>query len=172
MAAELVKILKEGLAEGAIDDASYRGDESVTIDPSAWLAAAQILKGEGALDMLADLCAVDYPDRKQRFEVVVHLHSTNTGKRMRMKTRIGGEPPKLASLSGVWRGANWFEREAYDLFGIEFEGHPNLRRILCHEGFSGHALRKDFSKGKRGKIPKPRTLMDEMELGQQRKQSQ
>lgn len=106
-------------------------------------------------DMLLDLCGADYPSRKERFEVIVHLHSMKYQHRIRLRFPIGGEPPEIQSLTELHCAANWAEREAFDLFGIHFIGHPNLRRILNPEDFEGHPLRKDFPvKGlKRGHFP-------------------
>jgi NADH-quinone oxidoreductase subunit C len=90
-----------------------------------------------------DLCGVDYPQREKRFDVVVHLLSPRHNIRIRVKTQTD-EATAVPSLTGLYRGAGWFEREAYDLLGIVFSGHPDLRRILTDYGFDGHPLRKDF----------------------------
>jgi NADH-quinone oxidoreductase subunit C/D len=100
-------------------------------------------------DMLLDLTGVDFPDRVERFEAVYHLYSVQRGARLRLKVPIKEEDAVLPSLLPVWRGADWPEREAYDMFGFKFDGHPNLRRILCHEAFQGHALRKDYDPARR-----------------------
>lgn len=92
---------------------------------------------------LLDVCAVDYPQREKRLEVVYHLLNPDTNQRLRVKTKIN-ETDEVPSLTPVYKAANWFEREAYDLLGVKFSGHPNLRRILCHEDFVGHPLRKDY----------------------------
>jgi NADH-quinone oxidoreductase subunit C/D len=92
---------------------------------------------------LLDVCAVDYPERDKRFDVVYHFVNPDTNKRLRMKTRVN-EGESVPSMTKVYKGANWFEREAFDMFGIKFSGHPNLRRILCHEDFVGYPLRKDY----------------------------
>ena len=90
-----------------------------------------------------DICGVDYPQRVDRFEVVYHLLSPRLNHRIRIKVRTGEDEP-VPSITGVFAGADWFEREAYDLYGILFTGHPDLRRILTDYGFEGHPLRKDF----------------------------
>jgi NADH-quinone oxidoreductase subunit C len=98
------------------------------------------------MDHFVDLTAVDYLGLQEpRFEIVLHMRSMEKMHRIRVKARIGGEPPRIASLSEVWRGAGWFERECYDMFGVEFEGHPDLRRILMYEEFEGYPLRKDYA---------------------------
>jgi NADH-quinone oxidoreductase subunit C len=93
-----------------------------------------------------DLTAADYPEREPelpRFDVLVFLRSLNKNHRVRLKTRVGATDP-LDSLCDVWQGANWTERECWDLFGVNFRGHPDLRRILMYEEFIGHPLRKDY----------------------------
>lgn len=92
---------------------------------------------------LTDICGVDYYPRQPRFEVVYHLYSIPFRHRLRLKCRVG-EGETVPSVTGVWRTANWHEREAYDMFGIVFDGHPDLRRIYLWEGFEGYPLRKDF----------------------------
>jgi NADH-quinone oxidoreductase subunit C len=97
--------------------------------------------------MLVDLTCVDYPDREPRFEVVVHLYSLSKGYRLRLKTRVGdaeGESAEVDSLTDLWASANWSEREAFDMFGVVFKGHPDLRRILLYPEFEGYPLRKDY----------------------------
>ena len=90
-----------------------------------------------------DLCGVDYPQRPDRFDVVLHLLSPRHNRRVRVKTRTNETNP-VPSLTGVFKSANWYEREAYDLVGVLFSGHPDLRRMLTDYGFDGHPLRKDF----------------------------
>ncbi|HVT17272.1 MAG TPA: NADH dehydrogenase (quinone) subunit D [Thermoanaerobaculia bacterium] len=100
-------------------------------------------------DLLMDLAGVDYPDREERFEAVYHLYSVPRNARLRLKVPVAESDPVLPSLIPVWKAANWFEREAFDMFGLRFTGHPNLSRILCHEGFQGHPLRKDYDPARR-----------------------
>ncbi|HEY4202239.1 MAG TPA: NADH-quinone oxidoreductase subunit C [Devosiaceae bacterium] len=92
---------------------------------------------------ITDVCGVDYPERDERFDVVYHLLSPTRNLRIRVKLSTDGDTP-VPSITGVFRGADWFEREAYDLYGILFSGHPDLRRLLTDYGFDGHPLRKDF----------------------------
>jgi NADH-quinone oxidoreductase subunit C len=92
---------------------------------------------------LIDVCGVDYPDRAKRFEVVYHLLSMKQNKRIRVKVDTDETTP-VPSIVGIFPGANWFEREVFDLYGVFFSGHPDLRRILTDYGFQGHPLRKDF----------------------------
>ncbi|TNF82121.1 MAG: NADH-quinone oxidoreductase subunit D [Acidobacteria bacterium] len=128
------------------------------LDQPAWVVRREILEDlardlrdhpETRFDLLLDLCGVDFPERSERFEAVYHLFSVTRKERLRLKVPVSEAEPVLPSLVDVWKGANWFEREAFDLFGLRFEGHPNLRRILTHEGFQGHPLRKDYDPARR-----------------------
>jgi len=119
-------------------------------------------------DLLLDLCGVDFPDRAERFEAVYHLYSMPRAERLRLKVRVAESDPVLPSLVDVWKAVDWFEREAYDMFGLRFEGHPNLRRLLTHDGFVGHPLRKDYDPARRWilteeKIYQPRPQAPESE---------
>jgi NADH-quinone oxidoreductase subunit C len=100
-----------------------------------------------AFDMAVDLCGVDYPDRNPRFEVVLHLYSVSKRHRLRLKARVGepdGEAVEIDTVADIWVGVNWFERETFDLMGVSFKGHPDLRRILMYPEFEGNPLRKDY----------------------------
>ncbi len=130
-----------------------RGEISVTVHASVYADAARILRDDPALrfEQLIDLCGVDYSDYKneawdgQRYCIVSHLLSVTHNWRVRLKVFAPeDELPAVASLTPLWTSANWFEREAFDLFGIIFEGHLDLRRILTDYGFIGHPMRKDF----------------------------
>jgi NADH-quinone oxidoreductase subunit C len=100
------------------------------------------------MNLLVDLTAVDFPERNPRFEVVAHLLSLDLGHRLRLKARVGGSDAsgaEIETLTSVWASANWLERECWDMFGIRFSGHPDLRRILLYPEFEGHPLRKDYA---------------------------
>ena len=149
MSVELLKILEAEIGPALIEKSSDNGDDTAVIDPAAWLRAARFLRDDPRCDMqmMVDLCAVDFPHREPRFDVVMHLHSLSKGHRLRLKTRVGdrnGDGAKLDSVVSVWAGANWFERETFDMMGISFLGHPDLRRILMYPEFVGHPLRKDY----------------------------
>ena len=104
-----------------------------------------VLKKEHGFDMLADLCGADRGvEEEPRFEVNYHLLSTTTYQRLRLKVLLNEDEPNVQSVVSVWKTANWHERETYDLFGVTFDGHPDLRRILLPSDFDGHALRKDY----------------------------
>ena len=106
---------------------------------------------DASFDHLTDICSVDYPEDRQRFEVVYHLHSLSHHRRLRVKTRLSEDDPTIASVTSVWKGAEFLEREVYDMMGIRFSGHPDLRRILLPEDYAeGYPLRKDFPTEGRG----------------------
>jgi NADH-quinone oxidoreductase subunit C len=130
-----------------------RGEITVTVDAADYLAVAGRLRDNPALkfEQLIDLCGVDYSSYKDqpwsgpRYCVVSHLLSVSLNWRLRLKTFAPDDDmPVVASLSALWSGANWFEREAFDMIGVIFDGHADLRRILTDYGFIGHPLRKDF----------------------------
>ena len=143
--------LRERCPEAVVGVDTYRGDASVTVRPDRVLDVARAAKDDPALrfDMPVDVTAVDYIGQEPRFEVVYHLYSTVHNHRLRLKTRVPGDRPAPASVTPVWVGANWLERETYDMYGIRFDGHPDLRRIYLYDEFEGHPLRKDYPKEKR-----------------------
>ena len=127
------------------------GELTVEVKPVEYLETARKLRDELGFEQLIDLCGVDYgayadkPREGPRFAVVAHLLSVRHNRRLRVRAFCpDDEFPVISSLIEVWPAANWFEREAFDLFGIMFEGHPDLRRILTDYGFVGHPFRKDF----------------------------
>ncbi|MCM2280618.1 MAG: NADH dehydrogenase (quinone) subunit D [Bdellovibrionaceae bacterium] len=103
----------------------------------------RFLRETGKFDFLMDVCGVDYPERQKRFDVVYHLFSSKTYQRLRIKVALA-EGEEIDSITPFWKGANWFERETFDMFGIRFRGHPNLIKLLTHHQFVGHPLRKDY----------------------------
>jgi NADH-quinone oxidoreductase subunit C len=125
---------------------SHALDElTLTVKPDAYVEAIRFLRDDPSCLFVCfiDLTAVDFPARERRFEVVVHLLSPKHNVRVRVKTSTDEDTP-VPSLCNLYPAANWFEREAYDLFGVYFSGHPDLRRLLTDYGFEGHPLRKDF----------------------------
>lgn len=120
------------------------GEDVLELPKEDIVSVLRFLRESGRFDILMDLCGADYPERKQRrFDVVYHLFSTKTFQRLRIKAQVG-EGETIDTATTVWKSANWFEREAFDMFGIRFAGHPNLKRILVHHEFVGHPLRKDY----------------------------
>jgi NADH-quinone oxidoreductase subunit C/D len=130
----------------------YADEDSIEVSHGKLLDIARDVKKK--FPYLLDVCGVDYPGRDQRFDVVYHFLNPDTNQRLRLKSKVN-ESDKIPSLTPVYKAANWFEREAYDLFGLKFEGHPNLRRILCHEDFVGHPLRKDYPADKNQELKTP-----------------
>lgn len=148
MSQKVVARLKARFGDGILASDSFRGDDEVLVAPENWLAAARYLRddGECAMNHFIDLTVVDYPEREPatpRFEVLLFVRSLAKKHRIRLKTRVrDGED--LDTLTGIWEGANWTEREAFDMFGVKFRGHPDLRRILMYDEFQGYPLRKDY----------------------------
>jgi len=134
------------------------GDATASVDPARLVDVMRFLRddGECQFDMLTDVTAVDYLGEEPRFEMVYHLYSVPKNKRLRVKARLGEKAPEIATLCELWPSANWMEREVWDLYGIRFAGHPDLRRILLYEEFEGHPLRKDYAKEKRQPLVGPR----------------
>jgi NADH-quinone oxidoreductase subunit C len=123
------------------------GETTVVVPREHIVEACSFLKLTAGLqfDFLADLCGFDRgPEEEPRFEVNYHLFSTNTYRRLRLKVLLSEDDARVPTVTGVWRTSNWHERETYDLFGVVFDGHPDLRRILLPDDWQGHALRKDF----------------------------
>jgi NADH-quinone oxidoreductase subunit C len=145
-----LQLLRENFPDGVLDAQQPQGDAAVLIRPQFLVGVVEFLKKAQRLqfDVLVDITAVDYPERKPRFDVVYHLLSLSFNRRLRIKLAVDdGEP--VDSLTPFWGSANWLEREVWDMFGIRFAGHPDLRRILMYEEFQGHPLRKDYPIQKR-----------------------
>ncbi|MCB0368993.1 MAG: NADH-quinone oxidoreductase subunit C, partial [Bdellovibrionales bacterium] len=119
------------------------GDDVIEVPKEEIISVLRHLKTALRYDFLMDVCGADYPNREKRFEVVYHLFSSKDSSRVRVKSQVA-EGESVESALKLWKGADWFEREAYDMFGIRFDGHPNLRKILTHHQFVGHPLRKDY----------------------------
>ncbi|MEE2791327.1 MAG: NADH-quinone oxidoreductase subunit C [Acidobacteriota bacterium] len=131
---------------GALQQVSYWvGDWTVIVPVSALLDVATHLKesNDGSFDYCSDLTATDWPPREKRFDVVYCLYSTRRRHRLRVKVQVA-EGESLPSVTGLWPAANWLEREVWDMFGVNFSGHPDLRRILMPDGWQGHPQRKDY----------------------------
>ena len=141
----LLEELQKGLP-GAISEAViFRSMPSITVAKEFLLSVCHFLNGEegGAYTLLTDETAVDYPKREKRFEIIYHLYSFKRNDRLRLKVVVA-EGEAVPSVVGVWPTANWLEREVYDMFGVVYEGHPDLKRILLPDGWTGHPLRKDY----------------------------
>lgn len=150
--------VQEKFSQDIIETHAFRGDETVIIPARALRSVAKYLKETVELDfnILMDLTAVDYlffaggrVQKESRFEVVYHFYSLKHNHRLRLKVPVAEENAEVETLCDLWPSANWYEREVWDMFGIRFKGHPNLKRILMYEEFKGHALRKDYPFNKR-----------------------
>ena len=161
MSQAVVDRLQTQFGERVLETSDAFGDHEVVIAVKDWVEVAQFIKDDGDLQMdhFIDLTAIDYPERESaRFDLVLMTRSSVTGARIRLRTHAkDGEEP--GTLSGIWSGANWAEREVWDMFGIKFNGHPDMRRILLYEEFVGHPLRKDYP------IDKAQPLVPYREVG-------
>lgn len=157
--ADMEAILAEArqrFGEKLLDSNLTNGEATLTVDRTAAADICQVLRDDPvfAFEQLIDLCGVDYADygkgspspveQRPRFAVVYHLLSVSNNRRLRVRVFLDEDLPVIDSMVPVWRVADWFEREAFDLYGILFEGHADLRRILTDYGFIGHPFRKDF----------------------------
>jgi NADH-quinone oxidoreductase subunit C len=140
---DLVQRLKARFGEAIREAWLDRKQAIVVIAAEKLLEIAHYCREDEKFDMLTDLTAVDWPKREKRFDVILNLYSFAKNERLRLKA-LAGENEPVASVVSVWPAANWLEREAYDMFGISFSGHPDLRRILLPEEWQGHPLRKDY----------------------------
>jgi NADH-quinone oxidoreductase subunit C len=131
-------------AGALLKEETARGELILEIAPEKIAAVCRYLKDEQRFVRLSAVTAVDRFPAEPRFEVVYLLHSLERNERVRLKCRLPGEAPEIESVTGVWRSANWYEREVFDLMGVRFRNHPDLRRILMPENWRGHPLRKDY----------------------------
>jgi NADH-quinone oxidoreductase subunit C len=161
MSQAVVDRLSSEFGERILEKSDAFGEHEVRVAPSDWVAVAQFSRDDEELQMdhFIDLTAIDYPERESaRFDVTLMVRSSVNGQRIRIRTRVeDGEKP--GTLSHLWQGANWAEREVWDMFGIAFQDHPDLRRILLYEDFVGHPLRKDYP------IDKAQPLVPYREVG-------
>jgi NADH-quinone oxidoreductase subunit C len=134
--------LKQRYGSG-IEASTYLGQNYMVADSGIVAELLQVLRDEEQFDYCVDVTAVHYPQREKQFEVVWILYSFAGNERIRVKTMIA-EGESVGSVVSIWPAANWLEREVYDMFGIRFEGHPDLKRILLPDGWKGHPLRKDY----------------------------
>jgi NADH-quinone oxidoreductase subunit C len=165
----LLEHLQSQFGEDILETLEARDMPVVLCKKEANYKILQFLRDDPQCDcnILTDLTAVDYlhypVQQRQRFEVVYHLHSLELGHRLRLKVPVGMADLSVESVVSLWKTANWLEREVWDMYGIKFKNHPNLKRILNHIEFEGHALRKDYPLEKRQVLTVNDSLMDEME---------
>ena len=138
--AALLEFDPAAVADGKFD----RGELTLVIRPDRIRSTCELLKVRRGYRFLSDVTAVDWYPSEPRFELIYHLYCHERHERLRLKCRVSGEQPEIASVVPVWGAANWYEREVFDLFGIRFEGHPHLRRILMPDDWQGHPLLKDY----------------------------
>ncbi len=139
--------------EGSFASSTFRDNLRVIVSVAKVVDFLTYLKEQCGFDMLADLTAVDYlyyPDAEDRYGVIYALTNTQSGERLFVKTYVNDPDPEVPSVVHLWKGADWMEREVYDLYGIRFPGHPDLRRILLPEEFTSHPMRKDYPLRGRG----------------------
>ena len=155
--------LCERLGDRALATHAFRGDHTAVVAREAIANALAFCRDDALLrfDLLMDVTAVDYlkfPGREDgpRFEVVYHLYSIGHGHRVRLKVPVEQDDPVVPTATGLWPIANWLEREVWDMFGIRFDGHPDLRRLLMYEEFEGHPLRKDYPINRRQPLIGPK----------------
>lgn len=144
---QVAENLREKFPDAVLATAEYRGQASVTLSGDSILEVCKYLHNEPDMNFkyLRDLTAVDYMGmRDTRFEVIYHLYSISNRSMIRLKVPVEESRAEVDSISSIWSGANWHERECYDLLGISFKGHPDHRRILMPEDWEGHPLRKDY----------------------------
>jgi NADH-quinone oxidoreductase subunit C len=127
-----------------LETSEVLGEKTLIADPAGIVDLCGHLKAVENFIRLSGITAVDWHPAGPRFEVVYHLHSIERNQRVRVKCRLGGANPAIDSVCSVWRGANWYEREIFDMFGITFRNHPDLQRILMPVDWEGHPLRKDY----------------------------
>ncbi|PLX95032.1 MAG: NADH-quinone oxidoreductase subunit C [Desulfuromonas sp.] len=144
MSQAAVAKLKGAFAASVLDVKEHRGEVTVTVKKEDIVAICRYLKEEAGYNFLCDLCGVDYLGQSPRFMVVYNLYNITTKERLRVKVPVEEQDACVDTVSGVWSTANWPERECWDLMGISFAGHPDLRRILMPADWEGHPLRKDY----------------------------
>lgn len=156
---EILTKLRERFGAAGFTISEFRDNRRVHVGPEQLYAFLEFLKANCGFDMLAELGAADYlqyPGAKDRYGVWYILLNTTTSQRLVVKTFVNDPDPKLPSVFSLWKGADWMEREVYDMYGVVFDGHPDLRRILMPDEFAGHPLRKDYplrGKGERHNFP-------------------
>jgi NADH-quinone oxidoreductase subunit C len=156
---QLVTRLTDRFGADTFTTSTFRDNNRIIVAAEQVFPILKWCKEEAGFDMLVDITAADYlnyPEAKDRFGVIYCLLNMSTGERIVVKTYVNDPDPKLPTVYYLWRGADWMEREVFDMFGISFEGHPDLRRLLMPEEFTSYPLRKDYplrGKGERHNFP-------------------
>ncbi|HZQ70180.1 MAG TPA: NADH-quinone oxidoreductase subunit C [Terriglobales bacterium] len=139
----MVSSLKRTYGSGIREASTYLGQNYLVVDSAAVMDVLNILRQEQEFDYCVDITAAHYPQREKQFDLIWILYSFSKNERVRVKTQLG-DGESLPTSTSIWPTANWLEREVFDMFGITFEGHPDLKRILLPDGWKGHPLRKDY----------------------------
>jgi NADH-quinone oxidoreductase subunit C len=147
--ADAVARLRERFGGVVLSGSEFRGEHTVVVPARFILGVCNHCRNSLGFDFLVDVCSIDNPDRDPRFEVVYHVYSYPSGVHLRLKCAVPDDAPEVDSVACLWPTAAWHEREAYDMMGIRFRGHPDLRRILMWEGYPYFPLRKEFPLGGR-----------------------
>jgi NADH-quinone oxidoreductase subunit C len=160
---QILQRVRDRFGAAVVDSHEHRGDATAVVERASLIEALRFCRDDPALDfdVLMDLTAVDYskyPGREDgpRFDVVYHLYSVPHNHRLRVKVRVDEDEASVPTAVGLWPIANWFEREVWDMFGVRFSGHPDLRRLLMYEEFVGHPLRKDYPINRRQPLIGPK----------------
>jgi len=160
---QILQRLRDRFGGAVVDTHEHRGDATLVVERGTLVDVLRFCRDEPTLgfDVLMDLTAVDYqkyPGREDgpRFDVVYHLYSLGHNHRVRVKVRVDEDDATVPTAVDLWPIANWFEREVWDMFGVRFSGHPDLRRLLMYEEFVGHALRKDYPINRRQPLIGPK----------------
>ena len=154
----IVEKVKEKFGESVEEISDFRDDLCITIKKDQIVNLGKFLKEDLELQfiMCKDVTAIDWATRKKRFTTVYHIYSLQLNYTLRLKSNIDDDPPTIETVSSVWKSANWYERETWDMYGIKFVNHPDLRRMYMPEGFEYHPLKKDFPVlGIPGSLPLP-----------------
>jgi NADH-quinone oxidoreductase subunit C len=154
---DVAKLLGERFS-GAVRDGKEKplGDICMFVDRERIIDVVRYLKDELGFSILMDETCVDYPERSPRFQLIYNLYDVKQHQRVFLKVESDDDEAGVPSLTVLYKAADWFEREVYDMFGVRFAGHPNLRRILMYEGFEGHPLRKDYDARERQPLIGPK----------------
>jgi NADH-quinone oxidoreductase subunit C len=161
MAAIVLDRLRRRFGDAILETSSDHGNDTAVVTRERVVEIAEFLRDDPELqfDMPIDCTCVDWQGRREpRFEVIYHLYSMQRHHRVRVKMRVAEQDPTCPSLTPTWRGLNWHEREAWDMYGVRFIGHPNLKRVLMYEEFTGHPLRKDYPIDKRQPLIEMRSV--------------
>jgi len=146
---EALQAITKGISDKfGVETQEFRGEVTLVVPPQKIVPVLQTLRDESGFDFLIDITAVDYfPAQEPRFHLVYHIVSTTTHQVLRLRALLNGNSPTIPTAEALWPNANWYEREVWDMFGIKFEGHSDLRRIIMPYEWEGHPLRKDYPLG-------------------------